>query len=175
MSCIIDNGYELSCASVGGVELVYIGTYDADAEWSLSVATASLNVVTGVTGLGNPVYNFEQDLEYAGVSQPIVVNRENGTVHFTTDLTVKFVEMDFELRNTVVALARAPIYAIVKSNAGHYYLLCAESAGRLSEGTADLGTAFEDMNGATLTFQFKSKNGLYLLDETLLGTAITIA
>jgi hypothetical protein len=31
MSCIIDNGYDLGCASVGGVEKVWIGTYSAAA------------------------------------------------------------------------------------------------------------------------------------------------
>ena len=118
---------------------------------------------------------MEQDIEYAGLTQPIQVNRENGTVHVETVLTVKFIELDFALRNLVVALSRAPIYAVVESNSGQYYILGVESAGRISEGSADLGTAFGDMNGATLTFTFKSKNGIFLLDENILGTDIPLA
>lgn len=175
MSCIIENGYELACASTGGINKLLIGSWDVNAEFSVSTATASLNVVTGATGVSNPLYSMEQDIEYAGLTQPIQVNRENGTVFFETVLTVKFIELDFELRNLVVALARAPIYAVVQSNAGQYYLLGVESAGRISEGTADLGTAFEDMNGATLSFTFRSKNGIYLLDENLLGAGIPLA
>jgi len=175
MSCIIENGYELACASTGGIKRVLIGSFDADAEYDISTATASLNVVVGATGLSNPLYAMEQDIEYSGLSQPIQVNRENGTVHFETVLTVKFIELDFELRNLVVALARAPIYAVVESNSGQYYILGVESAGRLSEGTADLGTEFSDLNGAELSFTFKSKNGVYLLDETILGTDIPVA
>ena len=52
------------CASVGGAEKVYIGTYDADAAYTLDTD----NVITGATS-GGTVYLFEQDIESAGVEQ----------------------------------------------------------------------------------------------------------
>ena len=42
-------------------------------------------------------------------------------------------------RNLAVSLGRAPVFAVVKSNAGEHYLLGMESAGRATEGTASLG------------------------------------
>ena len=169
MSCIIDNGYALGCASVGGVEKVWIGTWSADATYTMNVD----NTITGVTS-ASTVYLFEQDMEYAGLNQTGVFTRENGTVHYESVLSVKFTNLDADLRNTVLALGKAPIVAIVKSNAGLYYIAGVETAGRATEGAASLGVAMADLNGATLSFTFKSQNGVYLIDGALVGTSITV-
>jgi hypothetical protein len=167
MACIIDNGYTMNCNSIGGVSKVYIGTYDQAAAWTLDVD----NKVTAVT-IANSMYNFEQDIEFAGLEQTGTYSRENGTVFYESKLSVKFIELDNDLRNTVLALGKAPIYAVIISNAGHAYILGVESAGRATEGTASLGVAQGDMNGATLSFTFKSPNGAFMtdsVDETALG------
>lgn len=169
MSCIIDNGYTLGCASIGGVEKVWIGTYDSDATYSMDPD----NIITGATS-GGTVYLFEQDLEYSGLSQEGIFTRENGTVHYESTLSVKFTNLDAALRNTVVALGAAPVFAVVKSNEGQHYIAGVESAGRATTGSASLGTAMGDMNGASLEFTFKSKNGIYLVDETVIGGDITV-
>lgn len=169
MSCIIDNGYTLGCASIGGVERVWLGTYDADATYTMDAD----NVITAATS-ASTVYLFEQDMEYAGLNQNGVFTRENGTVHYESILSVKFTNLDKDLRNTVLALGKAPIVGVVKSNEGEYYIAGVESAGRATTGTASLGVAMSDMNGANLEFTFKSKNGIYLMDGSLIGTDITV-
>lgn len=169
MSCIIDNGYTLGCSSIGGVEKVWIGTYSADQAYSFD----ALNIVTGVTS-GVTVYLMEQDIEYAGLNQTGTFSRENGTVFYESVLSVKFIELTAELRNLVIALGRAPIFAVVKSNAGEYYACGVESAGRATAGVASLGIAQGDMNGATFEITWKTPNGVYLLEPTVLGTGITI-
>lgn len=169
MSCIIDNGYTLGCNSIGGIEKLWLGTYTSAAVYSYDAD----NVVTGVTS-GGTVYLFEQDIEFAGLEQTGQFSRENGTVFYESVLSAKFIELDAALRNTILALGKAPVFACVKSNAGHFYILGVESAGRATEGTASLGVAQGDMNGATLSFTFKSANGAYLLDGTLIGTDITL-
>mgnify|MGYP000421590445 CR=1 FL=1 len=169
MACIIDNGYTLGCASIGGVERVWIGTYDADTTYTYDVD----NVVTGVTGANN-VYLFEQDMEYAGLNQTGVYTRENGTVHYESVLSLKFIELDKDLRNTIVALGKAPIYAVIQSNAGHYYILGVETAGRATNGVASVGVAMSDLNGATMEFTFKSIDGAFLIDGALIGTDIPV-
>jgi hypothetical protein len=169
MSCIIDNGYTLGCASIGGVEKVWIGTWNADATYTMDADS----VITGATS-ASTVYLFEQDLEYAGLNQNGVFTRENGTVHYESILSVKFTNLDADLRNTVLALGKAPVVAIVKSNAGLFYIVGVESAGRATTGAASLGVAMSDMNGANLEFTFKSQNGAYLLDGALVGTSIVV-
>lgn len=169
MSCTIDSGFVLGCNTIGGVERVWIGTYTADATYALD----STNVVTGVTS-GGTVYLFEQDIEFAGLEQTGQYSRENGTVFYESVLSTKFIELDAALRNTIIALGKAPVFAVVKSNAGAYYILGVESAGRATEGVASLGVAQGDLNGATLSFTWKSPNGAYLMDSAVLGTDITV-
>jgi hypothetical protein len=169
MSCIIDEGYTLGCSSIGGVEKVWIGTYSADQAYAYD----ALNVISAVTS-GVTVYLMEQDMEFAGLNQTGQFSRENGTVFYESVLSVKFIELTAELRNLVIALGRAPIFAVVKSNAGEYYACGVESAGRATAGVASLGIAQGDLNGATFEITWKTPNGVYLLEPTVLGTDITI-
>lgn len=169
MSCIINSGHALGCNTIGGVERVYLGTYSASATYALD----STNVITGVTS-GSTVYLYEMDIEFAGLEQTGQFSRENGTVFYESVLSTKFIELDASLRNSILALGKAPVFAVVKSNAGAYYVLGVESAGRATEGTASLGVAQGDMNGATLSFTWKSQNGAYLMDSTVLGVGIPI-
>lgn len=165
ITCILDSGYELGCNSIGGVERVWIGTWDGATSYTFDVD----NVVTGATS-AQTLYSFEQDIEFAGLEQTGQYSRENGTVFYESNLSLKFTNLDKDLRNTLVAIGRAPLYAVVKSNSGEYFILGVETAGRAIEGVASLGVALGDMNGATLTVQWKSQQGAYLLDSTILGT-----
>jgi hypothetical protein len=169
MSCIIDNGYTLGCNSIGGVEKVWIGTYSSDATYTLDIAS----VITGVTS-GQTVYLFEQDMEFAGLNQTGQFSRENGTVFYESVLTTKFTNLDASLRNSILALGKAPVFAVVKSNAGLFYIVGVETAGRATEGSASLGVAMGDMNGATLSFTWRSQNGAYLINGALIGTDIPV-
>jgi hypothetical protein len=169
MSCIIDGGYTLGCSSIGGVEKVWIGTYSASQAYTLDID----NVITAVTS-GQTVYLMEQDMEYAGLNQTGTFSRENGTVFYESVLSLKFIELSAELRNLIVALGRAPLFAVVKSNAGAYYLCGLESAGRATAGVASLGIAQGDLNGATLEVTWKTPNGVFLLNAGVLGTDIPI-
>lgn len=170
LDCILDSGYVLDCNSIGGVERVWIGTYSSLTSYTLDID----NVITGATA-ANTLYSFEQDIEFAGLEQAGNFSRENGTVFYESNLSLKFTNLDKDLRNTLVAIGRAPLYAVVKSNAGLYYLLGLETAGRATEGVASLGVALGDMNGATLTVQWKSAQGAFLLDEAILGSDLPTA
>lgn len=170
MACIINDGYELGCATVGGVEKVWIGTWDIDQAYTFDAC----NIITGVTS-GITLYEIEQDIEYAGINQNGQFSRENGSVFYESILSLKFIELTCDLRNLIVALGRAPIFAVVKSNAGAYYAAGVESAGRATAGVLSLGVALGDMNGATLEITWKSANGIYLIDGALVGTSLPVA
>ena len=83
--------------------------------------------------------------------------------------------LDCNVRERLVELGRAPLIAVVKSNAGDYYLCGVETAGRASAGDASLGVALGDMNGVNLSISWKSSNGVFLMAEALFGTKITVA
>ncbi len=168
MSCIINNGHVLTCSSIGGVEKVWIGTYSASATYQRDAS----DVITGVTS-ASTVYLFQQDMESAGLTQPGVYS-DNGTVHYVSSLTMKFVDLTSTLRNTILALGKAPIVAFVKANSGVVFALGTQSAGRAKQGEISVGVKMDDLNGATVTIEFKSQSGASVINESLIGTSITV-
>jgi hypothetical protein len=85
---------------------------------------------------------------------------------------MKFIHLDANLRNLVNALGKAPIFAVIESNAGEYFLLGTESPGRATEGVSSLGVAMGDMNGSTLSFTFKSENPAPLTVAGILNSGV---
>lgn len=170
-TCNLNDGYVLGCSSLGGVEKVWIGEWEPITAYTQDAC----GIITGLTASAPlSVYEFAQDIEHAGLVQTGQYSRENGTVFYESNMSIKLIGLDCNVRNRMVELGRAPLFAVVKSNAGDYYYLGLESAGRASAGEASLGVALGDMNGLSQTIQWKSANGAFLIDEALLGTTITI-
>jgi hypothetical protein len=170
-TCNLTDGYVLGCSSIGGVEKVWIG------EWvdNVAIQQDSCGIITGITTTGLTVYSFEQDIEHAGLVQTGNYSRENGTVFYESILSIKLITLDCNVRNRMVELGRAPLFAVVKSNAGDYYYLGLESSGRASAGDANLGVLLGDMNGLNQSISWKSANGAFLINGALIGTTITVA
>ena len=170
-SCNLEDGYVLGCSSIGGVQQVWIGEYVDGVVY----AQDSCGIITGITTTGLTVYSFEQELETAGLIQTGAYDRTQGTVFYDTQLTIKMFGLDCNVRNRMIELGRSPLFAIIKSQAGDYYYAGIETSGRASAGEANLGTLLSDMNGVSLTIQWKSGNGVFLINQALLGTTIAIA
>jgi hypothetical protein len=169
-TCNLNDGYVLGCSSIGGVEKVWIGEYVDN----VVIAQNSCGIITGITTTGLTVYSFEQDIEHAGLVQTGNYSREAGTVYYESTLSIKLIGLDCNVRNRMVELGRAPLFAVVKSNAGDYYYLGLESSGRASAGEANLGVLLGDMNGLSQSISWKSANGAYLINGSLIGTTITV-
>ena len=169
-TCNLTDGYVLGCSSIGGVEKVWIGEYVDN----VTYAQSSCGIITGITTTGLTVYSFEQDIEHAGLIQAGSYSRENGTVFYESTLSIKLIGLDCEVRNRMVELGRAPLFAVIKSNAGDYYYCGLESSGRASAGEANVGTLLGDMNGLSQSISWKSANGVFLMAGTLVGTTITV-
>lgn len=169
-TCNLTDGYVLGCSTIGGVEKIWLGEYVDNVIFTQD----SCGIITGITTTGLTVYQFEQDIEHAGLTQTGQFSRENGTTFYESNLSLKMIELDCNVRNRLVEAGRAPLFAIVKSNSGNYYYCGIESAGRASAGEAGLGVALGDMNGVSLTIQWKSANGVYLINGALVGTTITV-
>ena len=169
-TCNLTDGYILGCSSIGGVEKLWLG------EWEDVVAyqQSANGTITGLTS-GFTVYEFEQDIEHAGLTQAGNYDRNNGTVFYESTVSLKMIGLDADVRERLVELGRAPLIGIVKSNAGDYYLCGIETAGRASAGDASLGVALGDMNGVNLSISWKSANGVFLMAPGLFGTKITVA
>lgn len=170
MSCLISNGVALPCFSVGGTEKVYLGTYSASQVYAINPTT---QVITGITS-GQTIYLFEAEPESTSLTQKKTNNRDNGTGGVVSTLTIKLNNLDYALRNTAIALSKAPLFAVVKSNSGEYVILGVESPGRAIETDFGFGAKFDDANQVMLNVEFRSKEGMYWLNSTLVGTSLPI-
>lgn len=168
-NCLITGGYQVPCSSIGGVETLWIGNFSGGTTYYLDAD----NVITGATNSPG-VYAFNQEVEVAGVAQTIEVDRSNLSAFFITTVSLRLHNYDKNVRNRLVQLLRAPLVTAIKSNDGLYYYAGLESAGRLITGDAGTGVAYSDMNGAMIEIEFRSKNGIFLLDAPVLGTDIAI-
>lgn len=168
--CELSNGWELVCTSIGGIEKVYLSTYTDDSTYTLGTSSE----VTGATNAGT-YYAFNQDTGFSSLNQTMNASLENGTVYYDSVLSLKFVGLNSELRNTFLALAKAPLVAIIKSNAGEHYILGVQNAGRASAGSLSLGQNLGDHNGGTVELTWSSQDGAFLLDESIIGTDIIIS
>jgi hypothetical protein len=170
-NCNLTDGYVLGCSSIGGVEKVWIGEYVDNVQ----VSQDACGIITAITTTGLTVFNFEQDIEHAGLTQTGNFSRENGTVFYETNVSLKLIGLDCNVRNNLVELGRAPLFCVVLSNAGDYYYCGLTSAGRANSAEANLGVLLGDMNGLSLTINFKSADGVLLMNGGLIGTTIAVA
>lgn len=169
--CNLQDGYQLGCSTIGGLEKVWIGEWESITAYTQDAC----GIITGLTAAAPlSVYEFEQDVEHAGLVQTGNFSRENGTVFYSSVLSLKLITLDCNVRNRMIELGRAPLFAVCKSNSGEYYLLGVETSGRASSAEASVGVALGDMNGLSISIEWRSGNGAFLLDPALLGTTITI-
>ena len=169
-TCSLTDGFLLGCSSIGGVNKVWLG------EWEdvVGYQQSSNGTITGLTS-GFTVYEFQADIEQDGLVQNGNFDRVAGTVYYQTDLSIKMIGLDADVRKRLIELGRSPLSAVVLSNAGDYYICGIESAGRATAGTASVGVALADQNGVDLTISWLSANGVFLMAPALLGTKIVIA
>jgi hypothetical protein len=168
-TCILNDGYDLGCFGTGGVKNIYIANYTSSAAFTLDAN----DIITTASNAGT-YYQFEQDIESALFNETINPSRENGTVFYESTVSIKMFNNDADVRNLVKALAKAPLSVLIEDNNGGYWLMGTETAVRATEGSRGFGQAFGDMNGAMLTFTYKSAEPVPSVLSTIVGSQITL-
>ena len=168
-TCILNDGYDLGCFGTGGVSEVYISTFTGSA-----IVGYDVNEVVSSYESGSTFYKFEQDIEAASFNESINTSRENGSTFYESTVSLKMYNNDATVRNLVKALGKAPVSILIKDNGGEYWLMGTETAARISEGSRGFGQAFGDMNGATMTFSYKSASPVPNVSGSLVGTSIVL-
>lgn len=176
LDCKINRGYQIGCKAVGGISEVYIGnwlpvtlTKDSTNDSIVTAVTAKDTLITEID-----IYRVEQKAEMSGTEGSGVHNTDNDTVHVSDVLSITASVLDADTLAFLKMLRRSNSFAIVRSNLGTLYLLGAEIPGQAIESTQSLGRAFEDRNGGTVNIEYKSVDGMYILDEDALGTDFNI-
>jgi hypothetical protein len=153
----------LDCMSaLGGVNSIFVyaegGLYD--------IQTVTAGEVTLANGNGTFFqYRFGKDT--AKLTETATISNANGTVFYTTELSVNISKRDVAKRNEFLLLAKnREIRVIALDNMGQFWLLGNTRGANLSTMVGEGGQAIGDMNGYTFTFQSMEADPMPALSST---------
>lgn len=167
MACTsLTKGRELQCDRIaGGVKNIYFGVYDdfdANALTGEILGTGivvSAGAVTNIQmGAGTSLYRYALPRGESSLTETIVGSTENGTIHYTPQITIKLNHLSTADQNQVKLLAKSKLVIFAELNqllgSGNTIILAMgiKNGMRLNSGTNLSGAAFGDHNGYSWTF-----------------------
>jgi len=160
MSCVLTTGWPLGCRSIGGIQGVYIGQYQAPGASAMTIGLTANGSISSFTGATVSFYSFVQDAEVGSLVAAPQVSTENGT--YFEEITLEFSMFGFtqEMKNTLNSLGQGRWRVIVLTQDGNYYLLGYNNPVNISGGNYGFGKAYGDLNGAMITMTSKEQMGL---------------
>lgn len=149
MACNILQTIPLDCMSaLGGINTIYVF-----AGVNFEVQTVTAGEVTLAGGSGD-FYQYKFAKDTAKLTETATISNANGTVFYTTELSVNISKRDVIKRNEFLLLAKnREIRVVALDNMGKYWLLGNTRGAILSTMVGEGGQAIGDMNGYTFTFQ----------------------
>lgn len=177
MSCIITNAVSLPCRSVGGVspEGVFIGAWQSPGANDMTIGLTSSGAIDSFSGATVSFYQMAQDVEIASLTSKPVVNLENGTAYDEITLTFNIYNFTQETQNLINAIKNGRFRVIVSGNNGLWYFLGYTNPVNLTDGTAGIGKALSDMNGASFTMVCKDPVGIKQIVSGAQNTVLVYA
>ena len=168
MACTaLTKGRGLTCDRfAGGIKYVYFGVYD---DFDKAAATGEV-LGTGIVRSAGSITDIEMgdatgDLyRYAlpraesSLTETIVGSTENGTIHYTPQITIKLNALTTADQNQVKLLATSKLVIFAQLNqklaSGNDVIVCLgpENGMRLNSGTSLSGAGYGDHNGYSWTF-----------------------
>jgi hypothetical protein len=160
MACNLTSGYSLGCRdSLGGIQRVFIGTWDADTVYGLTGPCDTINTISPTASF----YTFEQELETASFIQNGQYSTENGTSFYEQVLEITLQKLDACNRDQIKILGQGVWRVIILDQRGTYWLMGKQNPVRVTAATPQLGKAFGDLNGAVITFTGKEPEPAFAL------------
>ena len=172
MACTnLTKGRELQCDRVaGGIKNIYFGVYDdfdanaTTGEVLGSGIVISSGAVTDINmGSGTFLRRYALPRGESSLTETIVGSTENGTIHYTPQVTIKLNHLTTADQNELRLLALSKLIIFAELNqlnaSGKNVIVCmgVENGMRLNSGTNLSGSSFDSHNGYSWTFDGMEK------------------
>lgn len=174
MGCCLElTGITTACGeAMGGIQKVWITCSD-----NIGTTTVTNNIVSAITLAPTTAkwYLYEFEGETGSVTTTINKGENNGTLYYSSEITLQFAKQDAAKRLEIASLAVNKMAVIVEDSNGiktYYGVLAGDKDGgvgypvTLSSGTAESGTAFGDFNGYNITLSYKGNKMPYTTSVT---------
>lgn len=156
MGCLQSlKGLAQSCnTNLAGIRKAYIANFD---EVSGVTIDATGHTVSAVVMSGNTkfyAYNFAK--QTGSLTSTLTKDETNGTRYYTNEIALQFNKLEANKHLEISALAAGQLAVIILDNNGKYWFVGYDSYVSATEGTAQTGQGFDDMNGYNLTMSAMS-------------------
>ena len=162
----LTKGRQLQCDRIaGGIKNIYFGVwddFDANATTGEVLGTGIVVASGAVTDInmasGTFLRRYSLPRGESSLTETIVGSTENGTIHYTPQVSIKLNHLSTADQNEVRLLATVKLVIFAELNqlnaAGKNVILCmgVRNGMRLNSGTNLSGAAFGDHNGYSWTF-----------------------
>ena len=168
MSCQITEGYDKVCDAPGGVATFYaFPVKNSSGVSNYASFTSSAGAVTALTlETGVYAYPFNVEIETASFNDKAIGERTNGAYGREQSGTAMLHGNTASMIVNIEAMCKSRHAIIAKLNDDTYELFFRENGAKVSDDRAT-GTAYEDMNGTTLTFAGKEKTKALKIDSSI--------
>jgi hypothetical protein len=157
MACAISYGYQNSCRGIGGIQYIYIGSFNSGLQYILDTTpsglTSSFNTITGFTGSTSSFFKFDGIPQTTSVIQVPTGSTDNGTFFWTQTLEMTNVGLNQALSENISILGKGRWRVLVLDQNGNWFLIGRQNGCYVTTGTGGLGKAPGDLNGMTITFE----------------------
>jgi hypothetical protein len=168
MGCEITSGYNKVCDSQGGVDTFYAfavkDSTGASNYQTLGYADGEVTALTLVTG--KYAFPFNVEIETASFTDTASGERTAGAYARTQAGTAMLHGNTAAMITDIEAMGKGRHAIIAKMNDGTYEIFFMENGAKVTDERAT-GTAYEDMNGTTLTFAGKEKTKACKISSTI--------
>ena len=167
MACTsLTKGRELQCDRIaGGIKYVYFGVYDEFTKNATTGEVFGTGIITNTGSItdinmltGKSLYRYTVPRGESSLTESIVGSSENGTIHYTPQITLKLNQLSTVDQNQVrlLALSKLIVFAALNqlNDTGHHVIvgMGLRNGMRLNSGTNLSGSSFDSHNGYSWTF-----------------------
>lgn len=171
MSCIVSQDNLLGCASVGGIQTLYIGTYNGSAMGFTIGSTASL--ITGFTGATVSFYQMQQQPSSGEYTSPGSINVQNNATGYTQTLTFMVYQMSAQTSNLIQTLGQGVFRVLFLNRAGKYFMMGINAQCNVTAIEGGSGVGLSDLNGHTITITSEDYVPYYEVTAAAAATIIS--
>jgi hypothetical protein len=167
--CEVAAGYDRVCDNTGGVKRWYwFSTFNAQGQSNYSATPVVANGAVASLSLNSGVYAYalNVEMETSTFTDTRIGERTNKAYGREQSATIVLHGNTAEMIANIDAAAKGRVTVIAELEDGTYEVLFLENGGLITDERTP-GTAYEDMNGNTLTITGKEKAKAPKISESL--------
>lgn len=165
--CLTLTGITRDCdTNVGGIRKAWIACAD-----SVTGVTEEDGVIkTITTSPAGDFKEYEFRKQTGSVTTTFTKDDAVGSFYYESAIVFQFSRMEAAKRDEISRLAVSDLVMVILDNNGKYWYFGYDEYVSLTDGTAQTGATFADLNGYNLTFTDYSQDLPYLVDPAVIPT-----